>query len=155
MNPTLYQAIKEIQFRLEIELNLLNYGGCGYFAIIMHHILLTKYNIKSQIIFCGNRTLKKYKEIFKEIKQNNFNNSNLLSASHVLLKIDNYYFDGHSFQEENEFQKIGIMTKKELILSLKFGSWNDMYKTFHKKGNKKINFIIKDVFSVTNSISLS
>jgi len=146
MDLRLYRAIKEIQFRLEIELDLLNNGGCGYFAIIMHHILLKKYNIKSQIIFCGNRPLTLYKKVIEEVKKNNFDNGALLSASHVLLKIDNYYFDGHSFEEIHEFNPIGVMKREDLILSLKYGAWNSMYH-FHKNGNKKITDTIKDVLS--------
>lgn len=151
----LKEVIETIQFELRMKINWLNYGGCGFFAIIMY-AYMKKYGFDCKIIFYSNRDRKRYDEVFNDVIQNkNFESTSLLSASHVLIEYDNDFFDGHYYNQKNiDFEITGEFTQKELAIALKYGGWNSHYTQSKRENNKIIKQVIKNefenCFGVTN-----
>lgn len=144
-NTILLKTILEIQTELRSNIDELNMGGCGFFAIIMYSVM-KRYGFNCKIVFYSSREKKIINNIFNEIKSKNFNNAHDLSVNHVFIKYKNYFFDGHGFLFKGiDVDVTGEFSIKELALSLKYGKWNSKFSPNHNI-LQTIKFIIENEF---------
>ncbi len=132
------EIFEEMQDEIETNIENLNDGGCGQFAYYLG-VELDKINFPYKIAIYDKLNPEKRKTFLDEVKNQQFINSRHLSASHVSVKIlDFYYLDGYEFIWEGTSNI--FYTLDELKLALEHGAWNEGY---NKKQNRKLKRIIQ------------
>lgn len=133
----IHSIIKNIQKEINKNINFLNSGGCGIFCYHMS-VWLDKYHIPHEIT-----ALDKIKPKSFSYNKGQFNKGNRksISASHVVIKLFNQYFDGYMYYEKslnnnliNEYcgkiwpPPIGKYTQDEIFRSTEIlDDWNNTY----------------------------
>jgi len=136
-NRELENSIEELQRKIRLNIEDLNYGGCGVFAALFsehlhnlnipHEILAYDWNLKP------NTFIEKINGI-----RNNTNKS--LSCSHVAIKISSHVIDGYKFMG-SERNPIGVYDLESLKIALK--NRKDWNRDYSRQQNRKLKSLIK------------
>lgn len=137
MDKVLKEEIRKIQTEIH-DLNCyINNGGCICFVRIMAEQLYYR-NIKYSVVIHSDNY--EYDDIKKCFKNKNFK---IDGVFHVLLKVEDEYFDGLSFERKRANQRcIGLIHPADLKLwETAKGAWNPCY--LRKKYNPIITKIVE------------
>ena len=148
INPTFINHLAEI---ISENINQLNSGGCGIFAEYIGQEF-ERYGIDYQILLCDepHKSFEDWKNSVQNALNNKEYNKFRLSASHFLIMVNGYIFDGYglvgvkvmgnyNWYENTTYKPIGSYTLDEMRIANKLGRWNNSYdRTQNDKLNKPI-----------------
>lgn len=130
--------------------NLINCGGCCWFSSLIAKEL-DKINVSYNVVILHDTD--ESEEYFEDITNIISNNSNIDAVYHVMLKINNYYYDSlgmnrriPSIYNDRVSESQHKLNGEILQVWYEMASWN---KTFHyitDENINKIQNIIKDEF---------
>lgn len=160
MSKLLKKQIEKIHEVFLYEFPEINLGGCGLFAYIMAR------NVEGLRIFCVDTTSfldpnrKKLTKSRKNLLNNTGNWAADASASHIILKYEDIYFDSHGFIGVDDNNEIAVCnhipailgrkvtseyTKAEIACAVLEGNWNSVF-------FESMNCCSDDVIHVMNSV---
>jgi hypothetical protein len=144
------KVITKIQKKVSKDIDSVNNGGCGVFALFTH-IELAKVGLASEIIVLDrgdNSVLNKRVTINKLMNNEAKGISDYkirdTSFSHCLIKCEDIIFDSDEVYEPSRLDAydVGTYTLAEMAIAVAVGGWNP---TYEREDNAEMQSIISEI----------
>ena len=131
---SLYQEVRKFLSSIDY----INYGGCGFAALLMHDALRLEGKHHKIVYLYDDRTHYHFDCNNEAITTGNLTTAD--SCSHICLKRGKEHFDATEDNKDiYKYKASQVVSRKHLIHSLKYGTWNNMFNqdAFFNKFKKK------------------
>mgnify|MGYP006921411976 CR=1 FL=1 len=142
----IWEAVLEIQLSLSNMENL-NCGGCGFFAKLMSDEL-RRLGQDHRIVYINDRRVGTTRKRIKEVMVKGGHRVPGIAADHVLIRIGDTWFDGHSTFGKPPLRTygsryVGNVSNQQLEVALERGHWNSSFD--RKKDGAKVRKVVRSV----------
>jgi hypothetical protein len=133
----LYSELEKILIEAYKPLNYVNYGGCGWSALILCKAL-RKIGLKADVYFASTKTIdfliNRYGGNFSDALEQalNFNEPRLIPNRHLVVKVGDYYFDSEGMVNDDEIDPRTRIKLTQLPKVLKVACWNSHFEDCNK-----------------------